>query len=200
MSRENPQQVPTLAVWIQSRACSICRNPDNGFISDLLVIRSRRGSLANGQKVTGTYLIQHSVELFGQQYSSKTFSRHLSNHLRPHATTAGAAVANEQAAVTEVAALFAALDPVSATPRDLAQAIVRAAALKLRRNPEQVTLQLGIEAARLMERSQVDDQAARLMGLLGGAISAAVAPPRSPVAVVEAEAAEVVEAEVVEGS
>lgn len=178
---------PTLAIWKPEPRCSICRHPACGEISDLLVMRSRRQSLSDGTRVTAAWLVQVAPERWGNRFTEKSLSRHFARHLEPVATSAAVALKGEEAAIGDLATVLDQLDPAVATGRDLASGIVRAAALRLKRNPAGVSLDLGLKAAALLEKSAEMDRDGKLMGVLGGALSAALTPPKPPAAVVEAE-------------
>jgi hypothetical protein len=163
--------VPTLAVISKHEIrCSICANPACAEVTDLLAIRAKRGSLADGTKVTMDYIQRVANESGWGRLSEKALTRHWSRHCEPVSQTAAVALRDSQLPAAELADILDGLDPKTATSRDVLQGVIRLGAAQLRRNPRVSVDQL-LKALGLAEKAAVDEQQAVLMNALAGAIS-----------------------------
>jgi hypothetical protein len=198
------QTSPTLCVIDHPQVrCSICKSAHAAELSDLCAMRVRKQPL-NGKRVTVELIIHYARDECALELSGKSIDRHTSRHITVPKLTDALGVRRSEAADVEVAELFQKLDPATATDRDYLDALRTAAILKLRADPGQVTLAMGLQAVQTGMRMRQEANEGELMALLAGSVAAAERDRRARMTTAEVEATatevvDVVDAEIVEG-
>lgn len=201
MSAAEPQTVATLGVAIQSHpACKICGSPHRGEIEDLLALRNRKACLPDGTRVTENYIFGIAQERWGFKLNGPNITSHFRKHFKMGDPEALALAERDGKVELQKRVRGGEVDKVA--PEEYLETIVGIAHAKAMADPNSVTIDHGLKAVAELTKRKVDESRDRLMHTLGGAVAAAVSkipdPPAKPIADVEAEAVEAVDAEVVD--
>lgn len=170
------------------KACTVCASPKRTEIDLLLEIRSKRGSLPNGQRVNGEYLyaLLREWEVFGEQ-QDMSIEASLKNHWRKHVeviTEAGEKKKEVAADEAEAMALLA-RDPESMNVEAYLHRIIQIDAAETeariaRGEKSGVTKDHALKAAQELSRRGANQATGELMKTLGGALAEAFRPKDTP--------------------